>query len=419
MGVRLVTLAAIFLLAARIPASAQCTASDGVAANYSTVRLVLDNPGSMPAALQQGITAGAGDWNGAACNDGDDYPLFSTSGTFQPVVHISFDSHLSQSRDSNGNTVCGFTDYGGVSDGSNTTIFLFGMMQFANGTIVDCFPNSAIAEDSVAHELGHYLGLGNVGASCTDYIMGPRTSSIVNGQVVWNTSRQIQGAECAMADAMNTTQVEQNNEGGGSDPYCDAYCWTTCIGSYCPSGNPWCPILIDLENDGIHLTGTDDPVWFDIDGDGDGDLISWTDRSEGILALDRNGNGTIDDGGELFGNATRLANGDRAANGYEALAELDSWVMGGNGDGAIDSADAAFSSLWMWTDLNHDGISQPDELQTLPEAGIVRMDVDYKLSRRTDRYGNEFRYRGRAWKQGRNGVVHPVLTWDVFFVVVH
>jgi hypothetical protein len=178
-----------------------------------------------------------------------------------------------------------------------------------------------------------------------------------------------------------------------------------------------CPILIDLENDGIHLTGLADPVWFDIDADGDADRISWTERSEGILALDRNGNGTIDDGGELFGNATLLADGTRASNGYLALAELDSRASGGNGDGFIDSADAVFGSLRVWTDRDHDGISQPEELQTLAETGIRRIEVDYRASHRTDRYGNEFRFLGRAWKAGNNGVVHPLLTWDVFFLV--
>lgn len=178
-----------------------------------------------------------------------------------------------------------------------------------------------------------------------------------------------------------------------------------------------CPIVIDLENDGIRLTGLADPVWFDIDADGGADLISWTERSEGILALDRNGNGTIDDGGELFGNATLLADGTRASNGYLALAELDSWAFGGNGDEFIDSADALFGSLRMWTDHDHDGISQPEELQTLAETSIRRIEVNYRRSHRTDRYGNEFRFLGRAWRAGDNGVVHPLLTWDVFFLV--
>ena len=175
---------------------------------------------------------------------------------------------------------------------------------------------------------------------------------------------------------------------------------------------------MDLENDGVHLTGLNDPVWFDIDANGKLELMSWTDRGDGFLALDRNGNGTIDDGGELFGTATRLANGARALNGYEALAELDTWGFNGNRDGHLDSADAAFGSLLLWVDRNHDGVSQPEELETLAQAGIQRIDLDYTSSRRTDRYGNEFRFLGRAWKTVRNGTVRPIPTWDVFFLVV-
>jgi hypothetical protein len=206
-----------------------------------------------------------------------------------------------------------------------------------------------------------------------------------------------------------------------SDPFCDAYCWTSCVNNTCPQRtNPYdgCPILIDMENDGIHLTGLDDPVWFDIDADGAPDLMSWTDGGEGLLALDRDGNGAIDDGSELFGNFTRLADGSRALNGYLALAELDSWVFSGNGNGVIDAADAAFGSLWLWTDRNHDGASQPEELKTLDEAGVRRIGLGYRRSNRTDRYGNEFRFVSWALKTGPNGFVRPVLTWDVFFLVV-
>jgi hypothetical protein len=116
--------------------------------------------------------------------------------------------------------------------------------------------------------------------------------------------------------------------------------------------------------------------------------------------------------------ATVTATGARALNGYEALAELDTWIFSGNGDGLLDSVDSAFSLLLLWTDRNHDGISQPEELQTLAQAGIQRIDLDYRRSHRTDRYGNEFRFLGRAWKTGRSGGVHPIPTWDVFFLVV-
>jgi hypothetical protein len=220
------------------------------------------------------------------------------------------------------------------------------------------------------------------------------------------------------SDATHSTLVGEEY----SDDCTGEVWWWGVVTQYHTEVTTWCrpvgcPILIDLENDGIRLTGLADPVRFDIDADGDADLISWTDRSEGILALDRNGNGTIDDGGELFGNATLLADGTLALNGYLALAELDSWALGGNGDKFIDSADALFGSLRMWTDRDHDGISQPEELQTLAETSIRRFELNYRRSHRTDRYGNEFRFLGRAWKAGDNGVLHPLLTWDVFFLV--
>lgn len=261
--------------------------------------------------------------------------------------------------------------------------------------------------DVLAHEFGHLLGLANApDLSCAGFIMGRSFGG--------TSTRTVGAGECAVADDMWETPAESDPP---NDPWCDAYCWTSCVNNSCPQGHPGCPILFDLEGNGIRLTALNDPVWFDIDADGDRDLMSWTNRSEGILAFDRNGNGMIDDGGELFGNATLLADGTRALNGYLALAELDSWAFGGNGDEFIDSADAAFTSLWIWTDLSHDGASQPQELQTLDERGVRRIGLDYRRSNRTDRYGNEFRFLGRAWKEDRHGVLRPMLTWDVFFMV--
>jgi hypothetical protein len=126
----------------------------------------------------------------------------------------------------------------------------------------------------------------------------------------------------------------------------------------------------------------------------------------------------IDDGSELFGNHTTLADGSIALNGYMALADLDEWSLGGNGDGRIDSGDAAFLELRVWSDRNHNAVSEAGELLTLPQARVTAIDLGYRRSNRTDRYGNELRFLGRAWKSGRNGVERPVPTWDVFFLVV-
>jgi hypothetical protein len=276
---------------------------------------------------------------------------------------------------------------------------------------IEIWPNQGNGEpcdpltDSLAHEFGHLLGLADASdplGQCLGHIMGGRGVGF---------TRTVQQDDCQVADQSWETTYEAEPV----DPYCDAYCQTYCVANVCQDHPS--PIIMDLESDGIHLTGLDDPVWFDIDADGAPDLLSWTDRSEGLLALDRNGNGVVDNGSELFGTATRLSDGSRALNGYLAMAELDSWIFAGNGDGHLDAADAAFVSLWQWTDRNHDGISQSEELQTLAHAGIQRIDLDYKSSNRTDRYGNEFRFLGKAWKTGASGVVHPILTWDVVFLV--
>ncbi|WP_304487918.1 calcium-binding protein, partial [Dyella sp. EPa41] len=135
------------------------------------------------------------------------------------------------------------------------------------------------------------------------------------------------------------------------------------------------PLALDLDGDG--KVGTlAESNWsgalFDHDGDGIRTASGWVDGSDGLLVRDINGNGTIDNGGELFGDQTLLRNGQRAANGFEALADLDS-----NGDGLIDANDAAFASLRIWRDLNGDGISQANELSTLNELGIESLSLVY------------------------------------------
>lgn len=132
------------------------------------------------------------------------------------------------------------------------------------------------------------------------------------------------------------------------------------------------PLIIDLGETGIELRSLEHGVNFDLDNNGFAEKTAWIGTEDGFLALDRNGNGSIDNGGELFGDQVILKDGSKSESGFEALAELDD-----NGDGIIDNKDPAFANLRVWIDANHNGKSDSNELKTLNETGIISISLEH------------------------------------------
>ncbi len=174
------------------------------------------------------------------------------------------------------------------------------------------------------------------------------------------------------------------------------------------------PIIIDLLGLGFQLTDAADGVNFDFSGNGTPNLVSWLapGGANAWLALDRDGDGKINSGKELFGNYTPQRPSANP-NGFAALAEFDKSSNGGNGDGIINSKDAVFAKLRLWTDYNHNGISEPGELHSLQQFGIVAIDLAYQLGTWQDVYGNVFRFKGRVL---RNQIWEDRTTYDVLLV---
>jgi hypothetical protein len=172
-----------------------------------------------------------------------------------------------------------------------------------------------------------------------------------------------------------------------------------------------------MDAEQVQLTGAVDGAMFDLHGGGRLRQWSWTrpGASDGWLALDRDQSGSIESGMELFGSVTAqppLKDGE-IPHGFRALAIFDAVAEGGNGDGFIDARDAVFGRLRLWHDANQNGISETDELLSLPQADVGRLDLQFQELPRRDQHGNYFRYRARVWdRAGRP----KKWAWDVFLV---
>lgn len=179
------------------------------------------------------------------------------------------------------------------------------------------------------------------------------------------------------------------------------------------------PIVIALgPGRNVTLTSVEQGVQFDIDNDGDLDQVAWTMGNSDVafLALDRNADGAITSGLELFGNHTVPGVG----NGFTALEKLL-----GTRKPVVEEGDGFYEQLLFWTDRNHNGVSEPEELQPAKDV-LARIGTGYQIVKRRGGHGNEFRYRG--WVELRtapglnrsaSGAEHVNRSrdaWDVFLV---
>lgn len=162
------------------------------------------------------------------------------------------------------------------------------------------------------------------------------------------------------------------------------------------------PLILDLDGDGVALTSAAGGVVFDMTGAGPARTAWVKGDDDALLAIDLNGNGRIDHGGELFGDAFSLG-GQRARDGFEALALADSPRNAGNGDGRVDSRDGLYDRLLLWRDANRDGVSQAGELSSLSSAGIEALGTQQRSRPATDRHGNDLSARGSFLRSGQPG----------------
>lgn len=139
------------------------------------------------------------------------------------------------------------------------------------------------------------------------------------------------------------------------------------------------PLVVELDGATSFMPATATP--FDMSSDGTCTQTDWP--TSPWLALDRDGDGVISSGAELFGSATKMSTGGYATNGFAALAELDD-----NRDGKISAEDTSFAKLVLWSDLDDDRMGTPAELRRLADAQLVSIDLAFERQASCDGFGN-------------------------------
>jgi hypothetical protein len=169
------------------------------------------------------------------------------------------------------------------------------------------------------------------------------------------------------------------------------------------------PLILDLDGNGVRASTIAEGVGFDLLGRGEQVRTAWPVGGDALLALDRDGDGRIGSGAELFGNSREHADG------FAALAALDGSAMGGNGDGVVDARDAAFAYLVAWRDANRDGVSDAGELWPLARLGITSISLASQPLHSWDEAGNAHSAAGTFTRVGAGGVSVTGAIVDVWF----
>ena len=159
------------------------------------------------------------------------------------------------------------------------------------------------------------------------------------------------------------------------------------------------PLILDLNGDRNYTINLErSRAYFDLDANGFAERTAWVDPNDALLVLDRDNDGKITSGQELFGDQTTLSNGDKAASGFEALAEFDD-----NKDGKIDAKDIVYAKLRLWQDANGDGVSQADELKLLADAGVMAINLNSSVVNPANVMGNVQRRLGSFVRSDGSG----------------
>lgn len=388
------------------------------------------NISNFPTNLQPCVKTALDNWNTANANSGNlgngtnvkfTSPTFNntqvatgpTGGT--NVFQITYEQTTNQDGSVN-NGVAGTT----VDQPNASGTALKNAKSQINPNVTDCTQVTQVT----AHEIGHTLGLGEC-PNCQQ----PQQSVMINIPCrVWSDQTH---TLCLFPDWNNTTNglpapTTCDNSTINKvyfpppppPPHCtriltcsDGEAWNS-IDCAC---EPSSPIIIDVGGNGFNLTNAATGVMFDISGTDHPVQMGWTSAGadNAFLALPGS-DGLVHNGQQLFGNFTPQPP-SATPNGFAALAVYDDPKNGGNGDGVIDSRDAIFASLRLWVDANHDGVSQPEELHTLPSLGVNSISLTYKADQRTDQWGNAFHYRAQVNPSGATSTGR--MAYDVFFVV--